>query len=560
MANIKSDYLCRKMQVFTKHKELIYQAVESIANRIYHSVYSDNVKTYSDELKEKGLAAFQNRFNMDFTEHHIKSDVWVGEEVSPYLQTGLGIRYPVIDIEKIIENAQSAGKTWQKVGIEERAGILAEALERIESRFFELAHATMHTTGQGFLMAFQAAGPHACDRALESIAMGFSEIKRFPEFVKSESGAGRNASSMRKTYNPIPRGISLVIGCSTFPTWNSLPGIFASLITGNPVIVKPHPKAVLPIAIVVAEMRNLLKESGLRMDTIQMAVDTSDKPITKELAEHAAIKLIDFTGNSKFGNYIESLPKISFTEKAAINPVIIDSTKDIEGLVNNLAFSLSLYSRQMCTAPQNIYVAASGIKITGGTVSFDDFCDRLRKALDDLLQNKWGPSTLGCVQNDTTLKKIKDISLALGSKIAEAKSFKMPEYEAARTQSIKVLGLDSGKQEIFQREVFGPMVFVVKTEHTEKSIELALRGCAISGGITCLVHCTDFVLSKIIEEKFNAAFVPVSFNFTGQVFVNQHAAFSDFHVSGGNGSGNGSLVDPGFITKRFVWIGNRYMT
>ncbi len=548
------------MQVFTKHKELIYQAVESIANRVYHSVYSDNVKNYSDEQKEKGLAAFQSRFNMDFVEHKTKSETWIGEEVSPYLQTGLGIRYPVIETEKLIENAQSAGKTWQKIVIEERAGILAEALERIESRFFELAHATMHTTGQGFMMAFQAAGPHACDRALEAIAMGFSEIKRFPEFVKNELGTGLNATSIRKTYTPIPRGISLVIGCSTFPTWNSLPGIFASLITGNPVIVKPHPKAVLPIAIVITELRTLLKESGLRMDTIQMAVDTTDKPITKVLAEHPAVALIDFTGSSKFGNYIESLPKITFTEKAAINPVIIDSTKDIEGLVNNLAFSISLYSRQMCTAPQNIYVPATGIKITGGTVSFDDFCDRLRKSLDDLVQSKWGPSTLGCVQNDNTLKKVREISMALGTKIAEATPFKIPDFEAARTQSIKVLALDSGKQEIFQREIFGPMVFVIKTAHTDNSIELALRGCNISGAITCLVHCTDFMLSKIIEEKFNAAFIPVSFNFTGQVFVNQHAAFSDFHVSGGNASGNGSIVDPGFITKRFVWIGNRYMT
>jgi hypothetical protein len=67
------------------------------------------------------------------------------------------------------------------------------------------------------------------------------------------------------------------------------------------------------------------------------------------------------------------------------------------------------------------------------------------------------------------------------------------------------------------------------------------------------------MLSKTIEETFNNAFVPVSFNFTGQVFVNQHAAFSDLHVTGGNASGNGSFVDPGFITKRFVWVGNRYM-
>jgi phenylacetic acid degradation protein paaN len=339
-----------------------------------------------------------------------------------------------------------------------------------------------------------------------------------------------------------------------------MPGIFARLITGNPVIVKPHPKAVLPLAMVVTEIRNVLKEAGLSIDTMQLAVDTTTNPITKELAEHAAVQLIDYTGNSKFGNYIEALPKkTTFTEKAAVNPVIIDSTKDIEGLVNNLAFSISLYSRQMCTAPQNIYVPASGIKVTGGVVSFQDFCDRLNKALEDLLETKWGPSTLGCIQNDATAKKVSDVSMALGTSVADAKPFKMPDFEEARTQSLKVLAVDSGKQELFQREIFGPMVFIVKTENSESSVELAMRGCQMFGAITCLVHCTDFMLSKTIEETFNNAFVPVSFNFTGQVFVNQNAAFSDLHVTGGNASGNGSFVDPGFITKRFVWVGNRYM-
>ena len=40
-----------------------------------------------------------------------------------------------------------------------------------------------------------------------------------------------------------PRGVALVVGCNTFPTWNGYPGLFASLVTGNAVVVKPHPFA-----------------------------------------------------------------------------------------------------------------------------------------------------------------------------------------------------------------------------------------------------------------------------------------------------------------------------
>ncbi len=56
---------------------------------------------------------------------------------------------------------------------------------------------------------------------------------------------------MEKRYRIVPRGLALVIGCCTFPTWNSYPGLFASLATGNAVMVKPHPGAILPLAITV---------------------------------------------------------------------------------------------------------------------------------------------------------------------------------------------------------------------------------------------------------------------------------------------------------------------
>ncbi|WP_414524412.1 hypothetical protein, partial [Umezakia ovalisporum] len=69
-------------------------------------------------------------------------------------------------------------------------------------------------------------------------------------------------------------------GCSTFPVWNTVPGLFASLITGNACIVKPHPKAILPIAIVVEELQKVLAANGYPKTVVQLAPDTQDAPIT----------------------------------------------------------------------------------------------------------------------------------------------------------------------------------------------------------------------------------------------------------------------------------------
>ena len=69
---------------------------------------------------------------------------------------------------------------------------------------------------------------------------------------------------MQKDYRIVPRGVALVIGCNTFPTWNAYPGLFASLVTGNPVIVKPHPRAVLPLAIIGGGRREVLRGGRVR--------------------------------------------------------------------------------------------------------------------------------------------------------------------------------------------------------------------------------------------------------------------------------------------------------
>ncbi len=159
-----------------------------------------------------------------------------------------------------------------------------------------------------------------------------------------------------------------MIGCSTFPTWNGYPGLFASLATGNTVIVKPHPGAILPLAITVKVAREVLQEAGFDPDVVLLAAHEAGDDTAQKLALDPAVKIIDFTGSSANGNWLEENARqaLVYTEKAGVNQVIIDSTADLKGVARNLAFSLALYSGQMCTAPQNIYVPRDGIQTPEG--------------------------------------------------------------------------------------------------------------------------------------------------------------------------------------------------
>src|SRR5262249_57454502 len=102
---------------------------------------------------------------------------------------------------------------------------------------------------------------------------------------------------MTKTFHVVPRGVALVIGCNTFPTWNSYPGLFASLATGNPVVVKPHPRAVLPLALTVRYAREVLAEAGFDPNLVQLAAEAPDEKLASTLATRPEVRIVDFTGS-----------------------------------------------------------------------------------------------------------------------------------------------------------------------------------------------------------------------------------------------------------------------
>jgi len=370
---------------------------------------------------------------------------------------------------------------------------------------------------------------------------------------------GKFNIQLNKEWWAVPKGISVVIGCSTFPTWNSVTGIYGSLITGNPVIVKPHPGAILPIAIFVSEIQKLLIENNLDPNICQLAVDTFDKMITKELAQHPEVKLIDFTGNSVFGSYLEALPgKTVFTEKTGVNSVILDSVEDADKAAANLAFSINLYSGQMCTAPQNFYIPEGGLKTPNGKVSFDEFAEKLLAQVNSLVDNpKAGPFVLGAVQNKKTGERVLEAEKLPGKVWLKSRSFANPMFPKARVATPVLIEMDASKKEIFSKELFGPIALLIKTKNTDQSIALAKEMALQHGAISCGAYTTDPVVREKIADEMALASTPVSFNLVGGIYMNQNAAFSDFHVTGGNPSGNASFTNPEYVTRRFTWVGHR---
>lgn len=540
----------------TRHRDTLDRAIEACRSRGYWSAYPEapSGKIYGETAKAEAEQAFAGMLGKPFDLGGDAAEARVGDERSPW-GPKLAITYPAREPAELVRRAKAAGGFWQACPIDQRAGICLEALHRLNRQSFLIANAVMHTTGQGFAMAFQAGGPHAQDRGLEAVAMAYDEMRRVPASARWEKpqGSGQPPTVIEKSWRIVPRGVGLVIGCATFPTWNGYPGLFASLATGNTVIVKPHPAAILPLAITVRILREVLAEAGQPADIVQLAPDTTDRPIAKALVEHPDVAIVDFTGSSAFGAWVREAArgKQVFTEEAGVNSIVIAGTPSFKGMCQNIAFSLALYSGQMCTAPQAIFVPAGGIGTDEGAKSFDDVVKGIAGAAERLIaQPDRAAAVLGAIQSQATADRVAALGAEPGVVLA-SRRYSPPGFPDARTATPLIIVCGASDGHLYGEERFGPISFIVKVADAAEGVRQAAGLAERRGAITASLYATDPATTALAEERFGAAGVALSCNLTGGIFVNQSAAFSDYHVSGANPAGNACLTDAAFVAGRF---------
>lgn len=547
--------------LFARHRDRLDAAVAACATREFHSAFdeSPSPRVYGETAAAEGQAAFEALLGGDFPVGTPGSEGTVATEKSPY-GLSLDVSYPrARDLDALLSASTAGMKAWRDAGPEARVGVCLEILDRLHSRIFELANAVQHTSGQAFVMAFQAGGAHALDRALEAIAYAWVEMTRVPRTARWEK-PGKRPITMEKTFTAVPRGVSLVIGCNTFPTWNSWPGLFASLATGNPVVVKPHPGAVLPLAITVQVCQEVLAEAGFDPQLVLLAAEDPADRLAAELAVRPEVRLIDFTGGNAFGDWLEANARqaVVFTEKAGVNTVVVDSTDSFAAMCQNLAFSFALYTGQMCTAPQNVYLPADGIETDEGHKSVAEVAEGIGAGLATLLgEDARAVELLGGVVNAGVLERLAGAG-SRGEVLVASREVEHPSYPSAVVRTPTLVGLSADADaEVFESECFGPVAYLIGTSGTEQSIELFRDTVQRHGAMTASVYSTSPAVVEAMRDAALDAGVALSENLLGAVFVNQSAAFSDFHGTGANPAANASYTDGAFVSPRFRFVQSR---
>lgn len=188
-----------------------------------------------------------------------------------------------------------------------------------------------------------------------------------------------------------------------------------------------------------------------------------------------------------------------------------------------------------------------------GKVFANAIAEGVRKLLGDPVR---AVEVLGAVQNRGVLDRL-DRARALGPVLLDTQVVPHPQFPDANVRTPLILKLDARDGDKYLSEWFGPIAFVIATDSTDQSLSIAREAAKKHGALTLSLYSKD---PKVVDRAIGVAEdagVALSINLTSGVFVNQSAAFSDFHGTGANPAANAALTDAAFVANRFRVVQHR---
>ena len=431
---------------------------------------------------------------------------------------------------RAVERASLYARTWEAKPVEERAGALDLAADLIETQ-----------RGQ-FIALLQAEGGKTLDDALSEVREAVDycryyalEARRLFRDVELPGPAGEDNILRHRG-----RGVFVCISPWNFPLAIFLGQVVAALVSGNCVVAKPAEQTPL----IAFEAVKLLHSAGVAKEALQLVL--GDGAIGAALVQHAHVAGVAFTGSTDVALKINRAlaakdgpiaPLVA--ETGGINAMIADATAVPEQLVDDVVTSAFRSAGQRCSALRLLCLQ-------------EDIADQV---LD----------MIAGAANEMRIGDPREPAVHIGPVIDAGARAALTEYVATLGPSAKILhagrapvgGLyfaphivELGKASDLRREVFGPVLHVVRWSATDPDMagdgglpDLLEEIDAQGYGLTLGVHSRIEDTVKAISERLR----------TGNIYVNRSmiGAVVGSQPFGGNGlSGTGPKAGgPGYLAR-----------
>ncbi|KAF5322811.1 hypothetical protein D9619_000478 [Psilocybe cf. subviscida] len=371
------------------------------------------------------------------------------------------------DVTHAIRRAQDAfdSGVWSKAPALTRSKVLSKLARLLEEKIPEMAKVETMQTGR-------------------TIREMNAQLGRLPEWLDYFAAALRtNQSIVTPTQGKllnyvqrVPLGVVAQITPFNHPLLIAVKKIAPALAAGNSVIVKPSESA----PITVLEFAEMAKAAGLPEDVLTI-LPGRGHVTGKEIVKDKLIRKVDITAGTSTGRAIGSIVGenlASYTaELGGKAPIIVLVDADIENAVNGVAFASFVASGQTCV---------SGTRIIVHDSIYDEFMAKFLHKVDSIRKRMGDPtnpkSTMGTVISAHHLQRI-DAVVKRAAKTATVLTGGEPlsgtseldgfDFSKGSFYPPTVITDVETSDEIWQEEVFGPVVVVKRFATEAEGIALA---------------------------------------------------------------------------------------
>jgi 1-pyrroline dehydrogenase len=394
------------------------------------------------------------------------------------------------DVDRAVSAAASASETWQETTPADRALLLLRLADVIEKNGDELA-----------LLESQNVG--------KPIGLARSEVPFMVDNLRFFAGAarcmeGKAAGEYLAGYTSMirrePVGVVGSIAPWNYPLMMAIWKIGPALATGNTVVLKPSEQTPLT-TLRLAELIQGLFPAG-----VFNVITGHGEPVGAGLVRHPRVNMVSLTGDVATGKEVAKAASASLKrvhlELGGKAPVIIFDDADMDLVVPGIKMAGFANSGQDCTAAARLYVSAR---------TYDKVLGALLPAVESLVVGDIGDenTNMGPVISAEHRKRVSGfLERARGTKHAKvltgggAKKGKGFWLEPTVVEARQ-------KDEIVQREVFGPVITVTRFKSDDEALAWAND---VDYGLSASVWTTN------VNRALNAA---RRLRF-GTVWINDH--------------------------------------
>lgn len=391
-------------------------------------------------------------------------------------------------IDEAISHAKKHETEWAQTSVEERCALLHKAAAKMREKRGDLIGVMMADGGKSILEA----DPEV------------SEAIDFAEYYLRAMQKMHQCKDIEWS----PRGTILVAPPWNFPISIPASGILAAIVTGNCVLFKPAPEAVLSGWV----LAQVLWEAGIPKDVLQF-VNCVDDPVGDHLIKDTRIDGVALTGGTATAlHFLHQRPGMHLmAETGGKNAIIVTALADRDLAVKDIVQSAFGHNGQKCSA------------CSLAILEKEVYTDRhfLRMLKDAVVSLKVGP----CWDLSARITPlIREASPALYrglTTLEEGESWlvkpkQSPDNPALWTPGVK-LGVKRGSF-MHQTELFGPVLGIMRAENFDDAVAIAND---TPYGLTSGIETLDAREQQAWMERIEAGNCYINRGITGAIVQRQ---------------------------------------